>query len=109
MRMLSGVMRRLVLNEVPKKLCVILVIILVGLVMWELSYVLCFIMLRRGILGSILCGVYVFLAVMNRMWCVLWSYLLLNVAILSSYRVLVIGILPMLAFFVKVGVNILVL
>jgi hypothetical protein len=100
--MLNRLIRRLGINESLKKVVVLMAIMILRVFFNELLYVLGFILMSNGIMGRVLCGVYVFMCLSMRLWMILLSYLLPNIGINENYRLLTLGVMPLLAFFVKV-------
>lgn len=63
LKMLSGIMGRIGINESLKKVLVIILIIVIGGFVNEVIYVLVFMVFNNGILRTVVIGVYVFLLV----------------------------------------------
>jgi len=59
--MMSGVIRGIYLNESVKKALVLTVVVGICLYMNELMYLRSFLYMAGGVLGRVLCGVYVFI------------------------------------------------
>lgn len=100
-KILTGLMGGININESFKKFIVLLVVIVIGGVMLEWGYVLSFIMFTNGVLGTVLMGVYVFVLLGARLWVTLLSYTLLGNYVSDNYKVLGLGVLPLIMFFVK--------
>lgn len=105
MKILTGLIGRLFLNESLKKLLTLLVVMVLGGPVLEFGYIICFMIFTNGVLGAVLMGVYVFVLVGVRMWAVLMIYVWLGNYIIDSYKILGLGILPLIIFFVKVCGN----
>lgn len=102
MRILTGMMRGIHINESLKKLMVLLTVtILRGLVV-EIGYVTAFMYFFRGVTGTVVLGVYVFLMLRSGMWLLLWSYVILGNFIRDNYKLLGVRVLPFVVFFVKI-------
>lgn len=61
-----------------------------------------FIYFSGGVIGAIVLRVYVFLIMSGRIWILIWSYVVLGSYIGDNYKILGIGILPLIVFFVKI-------
>lgn len=61
LRMLSGLMGGMRINESIKKVMVLGLLITMGIYVNEMMYVMSFIYIVSGVLRGVLCGVYVFL------------------------------------------------
>lgn len=102
LRMMSGIMGGMYINESIKKMVTLILIAGIGMYISEIIYFGGFMYMAGGIIGRMLCGVYVFLLISTGMWSLLVAYLLPNVGINDNYRILTIRVLPLIAFFVKV-------
>jgi len=79
----------------------VLVRVLGGLTI-EWGYLTAFMMFDRGVLGAVLIGVYVFILLGVGIWLMLLCYVVLGHFLPDNYKVLGLGILPLVTFFVKV-------
>lgn len=102
MRILSGLMGGLNINETLKKAVTLLFVMAMGVYLNEILYLGSFIYMTGGVLGGVMCGLYVFLALGARFWAILLLYIMPNASINDNYRMLTLGILPLIAFFVKI-------
>merc|ERR1719220_881788 len=102
MRMLTGLMGGIHINESIKKLITLRVVVMLGGIILEWRYVSAFIYFFRGVTGTVVLGVYVFIIIGVGIWVVIWSYVLLGNFIRDNYKILRLGILPLIVFFVKV-------
>jgi len=55
-----------------------------------------------GVTGAVILGVYVFITIRSGMWIGLWAYVFLGSFIGDNYKILRLGLLPLVIFFVKV-------
>merc|ERR1719220_104178 len=102
MRMLTGLMGGIHINESVKKLITLRVVVILGGIILEWGYVSAFIYFFRGVTRAVVLRVYVFIIIGVRIWVVIWSYVLLGNFIRDNYKILRLGILPLVVFFVKV-------
>jgi len=102
MRMLNGIMGRIRLNESCKKMIVLILVMVLGGVVMEFAYVSVFIYFVGGVLRTVILGVYVFMLMTVCIWVALFTYLLLGLIIQDNYKILGIGVLPLVIFFVKI-------
>lgn len=66
LRIMSGIMRGIYINESVKKIVTLMLVAGMGMYMNELMYLGGFIYIAGGVIGRMLCGVYVFLLVGSR-------------------------------------------
>merc|ERR1719220_508570 len=102
MRMLTGLIGGIHINESVKKLITLGAVVMLGGVILEWGYVSAFMYFFGGVTGTVVLGVYVFIIIGVRMWVVIWSYILLGNFIRDNYKILRLGILPLVVFFVKI-------
>jgi len=100
--MLTGIMRGISVNESSKKFLALLTVMILGGIVLDLIYVLSFMVFTGGVLGTVLMRVYVFVLIGVGMWIILATYVSLRICIADNYKVLGLGILPLIIFFVKV-------
>lgn len=101
-RILTGIMGRIHINESLKKVIVLSVTVMLGGLILEWGYVTAFIYFFGGVTGAVVLGVYVFLILRSGIWILLWSYVMLGSFIGDSYKLLGVGVLPLMVFFVKI-------
>lgn len=101
-KMLTGIMRGISVNESSKKFLALLTVMILGGIVLDLIYVLSFMVFTGGVLGTVLMRVYVFVLIGVGMWIILATYVSLRICIADNYKVLGLGILPLIIFFVKV-------
>lgn len=101
-KILSRLMGGININESAKKVFTLLVVSVLGGIIMELIYVLCFMVFTSRVLGTVLMGVYVFLLVGLGMWIILFSYVVLGNYVADNYKIVGLGVLPLVVFFVKV-------
>merc|ERR1719220_892804 len=101
-RILTGLMGGIPINESVKKLITLGAVVMLGGIVLEWRYVSAFIYFFRGVTRAVVLGVYVFIMIRVGMWVVIWSYVLLGNFIRENYKILRLGILPLVVFFVKV-------
>merc|ERR1719220_1663256 len=105
MRILTGLIGGIHINESVKKLMTLRVVVMLGGIILEWRYVSAFIYFFGGVTRAVVLGVYVFIIIGIGIWVVIWSYVLLGNFIRDNYKILRLGILPLIVFFVKyVGV-----
>ncbi|MBP94372.1 hypothetical protein CMK18_00290 [Candidatus Poribacteria bacterium] len=102
MRILTGLIGGIHINESIKKLIVLLVTVMLGGVILEIGYVTAFMYFFGGVTRTVILGVYVFMIIGVRIWVIVWSYVILGNFIGDNYKLLRIGILPLVVFFVKI-------
>merc|ERR1719220_2935810 len=101
-RILTGLMGGIPINESVKKLITLRAVILLGGIVLEWRYVSAFIYFFGRVTRAVVLGVYVFIMIRIGMWVVIWSYVLLGNFIRDNYKILGLRILPLVVFFVKV-------
>lgn len=67
LRILSGKIRGLSINETTKKVVLLLLLAMIGIYINEALYIGSFMYMMCGVLGGVLCGLYVFLTIGNSM------------------------------------------
>merc|ERR1712088_484773 len=102
MRILTGLIGRVHINESVKKLITLRAVVILGGIVLEWGYVSAFIYFFGRVTRTVVLGVYVFIIIGIGMWVVIWSYVLLGNFIRDNYKILRLGILPLIVFFVKV-------
>merc|ERR1719220_574557 len=102
MRILTGLIGGIHINESGKKLITLRAIVMLGRIILEWRYVSAFIYFFGRVTRTVVLGVYVFIIIGIGMWVVIWSYVLLGNFIRDNYKILRLGILPLVVFFVKV-------
>jgi len=60
MKILTGLIGGLFVNESLKKLLTLLAVMMLGRLVLEFGYIMCFIVFTNRVLGAVLMGVYVF-------------------------------------------------
>merc|ERR1719220_2853347 len=101
-RMLTGLMGGIHINESVKKIITLGAVVILGGIVLEWRYVSAFMYFFGRVTRAVVLGVYVFLMIRVRIWVVIWSYVLLGNFIRDNYKILRLGILPLVVFFVKV-------
>merc|ERR1719220_3313800 len=101
-RILTGLIGGIHINESVKKLITLGAVVMLGGVILEWGYVSAFMYFFGRVTGAVVLGVYVFIMIGVRMWVVIWSYVLLGNFIRDNYKILRLGVLPLIVFFVKV-------
>jgi len=101
-RMLNRIMGGININESIKKRLVLVVVIMLGRVILEWGYITAFTYFFGGVTGAVIIGVYVFITIGVRLWVLLGRYVILGNFIGDNYKILGLGVLPLLIFFVKV-------
>lgn len=102
MRILSRMMGRIQLNESYKKLLTLMLVIVLRGVVIEFAYVVAFMYFTRGVLRVVILGVYVFITVSVCVWILLLLYVVLGLFVQDNYKIIGIGVLPLVVFFVKI-------
>merc|ERR1712088_487980 len=102
MRILTRLMGGIHINESVKKLMTLRAVVMLGGIILEWGYVSAFIYFFGRVTRTVVLGVYVFMIIGIGIWVVIWSYVLLGNFIRDNYKVLGLGILPLIVFFVKV-------
>merc|ERR1712088_1153492 len=90
-RMLTGLMGGIHINESVKKLVTLRAVVILGGIILEWGYVSAFMYFFGGVTRAVVLGVYVFIIIRIRMWLVIWSYVLLGNFIGDNYKILGLG------------------
>lgn len=101
-RMLTRLIGGIHINESVKKLITLRAVVILGGIILEWRYVSAFMYFFGRVTGAVVLGVYVFIIIGIGMWVVIWSYVLLGSFIRDNYKILGLGVLPLVVFFVKV-------
>merc|ERR1711937_142205 len=107
--MLNGVIGRININESIKKLVTLVCVLLLGGLVLELRYIIAFLYFSGRVVGAVVLRVYVFVLMGVGMWIVIVSYTALGGFVSDNYKLLGVGILPLMVFFVKICGNILIM
>merc|ERR1719454_109857 len=102
MRMLTRLMGGIHINESVKKLFVLSAVVVLGGVILEWGYVSTFMYFFGGVTRAVILRVYVFIIIGAGMWVIVWVYVLLGNFIGDNYKILGLGVLPLVVFFVKI-------
>lgn len=109
LKMLNGVIGRININESIKKLVTLVCVLLLGGLVLELRYIIAFLYFSGRVVGAVVLRVYVFVLMGVGMWIVIVSYTALGGFVSDNYKLLGVGILPLMVFFVKICGNILIM
>merc|ERR1712088_673484 len=84
-RMLTGLIGGIHINESVKKLVTLGAVVMLGGIVLEWRYVSAFIYFFGRVTGAVVLRVYVFMIIRIRIWILIWSYVLLGNFIGDNY------------------------